>query len=89
MTPLRRRMIEDMRIHSLSAQTQRVYVEQVSRSARHFGQPPQRLSGNEIRAWRIHLLKERRLGSYPRAWCSSAGLRVRFPELIRRPRRAA
>jgi integrase/recombinase XerD len=43
MTPLRRRMIEDMRIRNLSPHTQRAYVEQVSRFARHFGQPPERL----------------------------------------------
>jgi hypothetical protein len=29
---------QDMRIHNLSPQTQRAYVEQVSRFARHFGQ---------------------------------------------------
>jgi integrase/recombinase XerD len=53
MTPLRRRMIEDMRIRNLSPQTQRSYVEQVSRFARHFGQPPERLGQDEIRTWQI------------------------------------
>ena len=52
MTPLRRRMIEDMRIRNLSPQTQRAYVEQVSRFARHFRQPPERLGPHEIRACR-------------------------------------
>ena len=38
MTPLRRRMIEDMQIRNLSPQTQSAYVEQVARFARHFRQ---------------------------------------------------
>jgi integrase/recombinase XerD len=50
MTPLRRRMIEDMRIRNLSPQTQRAYVEQVSRFARHFGQTPERLGQDVIGA---------------------------------------
>ena len=43
MTPLRRRMIEDMQIRNLSPHTQSAYVEQVSRFARHFGQSPELL----------------------------------------------
>jgi hypothetical protein len=35
MTPLRRRMIEDMQIRNLTLNTQRVYAEQVGRFARH------------------------------------------------------
>ena len=38
MSPLRRRMIEDMQIRNLAPNTQRVYVEQVARFARHFRQ---------------------------------------------------
>jgi hypothetical protein len=54
MTPLRRRMIEDMRmIRNLSPRTQRVYVEQVSRFARHFDLSPEQLGQEEIRAWQI------------------------------------
>jgi len=56
MTPLRRRMIEDMRIRNLAPLTQSAYVEQVSRFARHFGQPPERLGPDEIRAWQIYLV---------------------------------
>jgi integrase/recombinase XerD len=37
MSPLRRRMIEDMQIRNLAAHTQRVYVEQLVRFARYFG----------------------------------------------------
>jgi hypothetical protein len=47
-------MIEDMRIRNLSPQTQRSYVEQVSRFSRHFGLSPEQLGQDEIRAWQIH-----------------------------------
>jgi len=35
MTSLRQRMIEDMRVRNLALNTQRSYLEQVSRFARH------------------------------------------------------
>jgi hypothetical protein len=38
MSPLRRRMIEDMQIRNLATHTQRVYVEQVARFARYISQ---------------------------------------------------
>ena len=40
MTPLRQRMLEDMQIRNLSANTQRAYTESVARFARHFGRSP-------------------------------------------------
>jgi hypothetical protein len=40
MTPLRRRMLEDMHIRHLASSTQRAYVEHVGRFARHFGRSP-------------------------------------------------
>ena len=43
MTPLRRRMIEDMQIRNLAPRTQVSYVEQVDRFARHFHKSPERL----------------------------------------------
>src|ERR1700730_18556483 len=55
MTPLRRRMIEDMQVHNLSPVTQRCYVHAISKFARHFNRSPDRLGLAEIRAYQIHL----------------------------------
>ena len=41
MTPLRRRMTEDMQVRNLSSQTQATYVQQVSLFARHFNKSPE------------------------------------------------
>jgi len=43
MTPLRRRMIEDMQIRNLAPRTQVCYVEQVDRFARYFRKSPELL----------------------------------------------
>ena len=63
MTPLRRRMIEDMRIRNLAPNTQRTYVEQVSRFARHFGRSPELLGPADIRTYQLHLIQERQLSA--------------------------
>jgi integrase/recombinase XerD len=56
MTPLRKRMIDDMRIRNLSSQTIQSYVEKVARFARHFGKSPDRLGPEEIRTYLLGLL---------------------------------
>jgi len=84
MTPLRRRMIEDMRIRNLSPHTQRAYVEQVSRFARHFGQPSERLGQDEIRAWQIYLVEERRLAASSIS-IAVAALRFVYTVSLKRP----
>lgn len=63
MTPLRQRMIEDMRIRNLALNTQRAYVEQISRFARHFGKSPELLGPAEIRAYQLYLVQERQLAA--------------------------
>jgi integrase/recombinase XerD len=63
MTPLRQRMIEDMRIRNLAPNTQRAYVEQISRFARHFGKSPELLGPADIRAYQLHLIQERQLSA--------------------------
>lgn len=63
MTPLRRRMIEDMRIRNLAANTQRVYLAHIVRFANHFRKSPDLLGPPEIRAYLLHLTEERRLSA--------------------------
>ncbi len=61
MTPLRQRMLEDMQVRNLSANTQRAYIENVARFARHCGRSPAALGPEEIRAYQIYLIRERHL----------------------------
>jgi integrase/recombinase XerD len=53
MTPLRQRMIDDMRIRNVSPHTQRSYVEHVSRFARHFDTSPDQLGPDAIRTYQV------------------------------------
>ena len=43
LSPLRRRMIEDMTVRNLSPATQRSYISAVSKLSRYFGRSPDRL----------------------------------------------
>jgi len=61
MTTLRQRMLEDMQVRNLSPQTQRTYLEQITRFARHFHRSPAGLGPEEIRAYQLHLRNDRHL----------------------------
>ena len=56
-SPLRRRMIEDMTVRNLSPATQRSYVHAVAKFGRYFGRSPDRLGVEDItRAFQVHLV---------------------------------
>jgi integrase/recombinase XerD len=61
MTPLRQRMLEDMRIRNLSTETQTSYINHVARFARYCRQSPERVGPEEIRTYQLYLIDERRL----------------------------
>ena len=61
MTPLRKRLIEDMTVRNLAPTTQATYVQQVSMFARHFGQSPETLGPEEIRSYQVYLAMEKEL----------------------------
>ncbi len=61
MTPLRQRMIEDMRLHDLAEKTCVAYVQAVAELARFHGRSPDLLGEEEVRAYFVHLIEEGRL----------------------------
>src|SRR5271166_4273107 len=55
-SPLRRRMIEDMTVRNMSPATQRSYISAVSKFSRYFGRSPERLGVEDVRAFQVHLV---------------------------------
>jgi integrase/recombinase XerD len=56
MSPLRRRMVEDMTVRNLSPATQRSYLHAVSKFSRYFSRSPDRLGLEDVRAFQVHLV---------------------------------
>jgi integrase/recombinase XerD len=61
MTPLRRRMLEDMGIRNLAENTKLSYLQQISAYARHFGRSPEELGPEDVRTYQVHLVEVRKL----------------------------
>ncbi len=55
-SPLRRRMTEDMMVRNLSPATQRSYISAVSKFSRFFGRSPDKLTLEDVRTFQVHLV---------------------------------
>jgi integrase/recombinase XerD len=82
MTPLRQRMLEDLRVRNYAEKTQEIYILQVARFAKHFGQSPEHLGGEEIRGYLLQMVDR---GT---SWCqyrqAIAALRFLYRVTLRR-----
>jgi integrase/recombinase XerD len=56
MTPLRRRMIDDMTIRNMSPCTKKIYVYAVARFSAFHGRSPDKLTVEDVRDYRLHLI---------------------------------
>ena len=61
MSPLRRRMLEDMQLRNFSANTQGAYIRAVTQFTRFFRTPPETLSVKDARQFLLYLVQERKV----------------------------
>ena len=83
MTPLRQRMLEDLRIRNYSPSTVRAYIRCIADFAEHFNKSPDKLGSEEIRSYQLFLLNQKRvkLSTYIQSVCA---LRFFYQNTLRR-----
>lgn len=57
MTPLRQRLIDDLRVRNYSPRTIDAYVGGVAKFAKHFARSPDELGSEDLRAFQVHLVR--------------------------------
>ena len=72
MTPLRQRMIEDMKVRNLATTTIDSYVREVAMFARYFRRSPELLGPEEVREYQVHIMNEKKMswGGFNKAVCA-------------------
>ena len=83
MTPLRQKMINDMKLRRFSTSTQQAYVDAVAGLARFFNQAPDRLNEENVQAYLLHLMEERKL-SWSSCNIAVSGLRFFYGKTLGR-----
>ena len=75
MTPLRKKMVDDMTVRGLAENTIKSYILAVTGLARHYGRSPDRIEPREVQDYLLHLRRERGL-----TWgsCNSYRHAIRF-----------
>ncbi len=83
MTPLGKRMIEEMGLRNFAPKTVELYVDNVAKFAKHFNASPELLGGEHVRQYLVHLVEERKLawGTYNQ---SLAALRYLYRWVLKR-----
>ena len=72
MTPLRQRMLDAMLQRGFAQRTQGCYIEAIARMARHDARGPALLTPEEVSAYLLHLVKDRKLSFSTVNQCASA-----------------
>ena len=84
MTPLRKRMVNDMTVRGLAGNTIRSHPDSVSGLARHYRRSPGKISAQEVQACLLHLHEQRGM-SWGSCNCVRHGIRFLFRITLDRP----
>lgn len=87
MSILRQKLIDELEVRGLSRSTQESYAGVVSLLARHYQRPPDRISDEELRAYLLHLRRDRKNGASTLIVAVSA-LRFFYRHVLHRPTEA-
>jgi integrase/recombinase XerD len=55
-SPRRQRMIDDIKLRNMSANTQKAYIRAVKNFSKHFGKSPDKLTFEDVRTYQLHLV---------------------------------
>ena len=83
MTPLRKKMIEEMQLRRFSLNTQESYLRSVTELARHYHKSPDSINTEQLKEYVLFLTNEKNL-----SWSSintiTAGIRFLFEQTLQR-----
>ena len=84
MTPLRQKMIEQLRLRNYSTRTEEAYVSAVAHCARFFGRSPEGLSTEEIERYLLHL-RDQKKASWSKVNLTVCGLKFFYRYVVGQP----
>src|SRR5919197_1832405 len=84
MTPLRRRMLEDMQLRGLAPKTQQAYIRAVRQLAEYYDKSPDQITEEELRLYFLYLTTEKHLARSTTTVTLSA-LKFLFEHTLRQP----
>jgi len=85
MTPLRQQMGDAMLVRGFAVRTRQAYIEAIAKLARFYQVSPDRLTPDQVEAWLLHLVAERKL-SYSSVNQAASACRFLYATVLKRDR---
>jgi integrase/recombinase XerD len=84
MTPLRRRMLEDMQLRGLAPLTQRAYLQAIQQFALYYGKSPDQITDEELRQYFLYLHNQKHVARST-ATVALCAIKFLFEHTLRQP----